>query len=213
MRKYDITIGYEGYFERHPLFSHPGLPAIGYAPVKMAPSERLFLWTLAFSTRPATYLEIGSLEGGSALIVSSALDILRAPGKMVLIEPDPRIRPEVWARLESRATLLRAFSPQAIPEAMVALGGPIELAFIDGDHSVEGARADAEGVLPHLARGAYLLFHDAFFPDVERAVDDFVAAHPGEIVDCGIPTREVTHDPGDPELRPIWGGLRLLRRV
>jgi predicted O-methyltransferase YrrM len=211
IRTYDITVGYETYFERHPIFANPGLPAVGYAPIRMAPSERLLLWSLAFALRPATYLEIGSLEGGSALLVASALDTLQAPGRIALIEPEPRIRPDVWARLAPRATLVRGFSPQAIPEAVDALGGPIELALIDGDHSVEGARADAEGVLARMAPGGYMLFHNAFLPDVERAVDEFLRANDGRVVDCGVPTREVTRDPADPLKRAIWGGLRMLR--
>ncbi|MGE0638780.1 MAG: class I SAM-dependent methyltransferase [Thermoanaerobaculia bacterium] len=210
MKTFDITAGYEEYFTRYPILDAEGVASIGYAPAKMAPSERLFLWALAYGLRPATYLEIGSLEGGSALIVSAALDTLRCAGRMALIEPEPRILPEVWARIAPRATLHRALSPQAIPEAVAALGGPVELAFIDGDHSPEGARADAEGLLPHMAAGSYMLFHDAFFPDVKTAVDAFVRDHADRIVDCGTPTREVTHDPEDEEKRPIWGGLRMI---
>jgi predicted O-methyltransferase YrrM len=213
MRTFDITAEYDSYFDQHPIFAQRGIPSIGYAPIHMAPCERIFLWSLAYALRPATYLEIGSLEGGSAMVVASALEIAGSPGRIAMIEPEPRIRPEVWARLESRATLLRAYSPQAVPEAIAALGGPIELALIDGDHSVDGCRADAEGVLPHLAPGAYVLFHDAIFGDVERAIDEFVAAHPDEVVDCGLMTREVTHDPADPQKKPIWGGLRMLRRT
>ena len=58
----DITAGYSDYFERHRLFAAEGLPTIGSSPVKMTPSERLLLWTLAFALRPAVYLEIGSRD-------------------------------------------------------------------------------------------------------------------------------------------------------
>jgi predicted O-methyltransferase YrrM len=213
MRTFDITSEYDNYFDLHPLFGQHGLQSLGYAPIHMAPCERLFLWSFAYALRPATYLEIGSLEGGSAMVVASALDTARAAGRIAMIEPEPRIRPEVWARLEARATLIRAFSPQAVPEAVASLGGPIELALIDGDHSVAGARADADGVFPHLAPGAYMLFHDAVFGDVDRAINEFVAAQQGKVVDCGLVTREVTHDPADPEKKPIWGGIRMLRKA
>lgn len=205
---YDITSGYADYFERHRLFD--ALPTIGYAPVKMAPAERLLLWSLAYSTRPRSYLEIGSLEGGSALIVASALDTLGASGRLALIEPSPRIAPAVWTRLAPRTTLVRGFSPAAIPEAVASLGGPVELAFVDGDHGFAGALADGEGLLPYLADGAYVLFHDCHLPAVAGAIDDLLARHPTRWVDAGIVTREVTRERTAEGGEITWGGLRLL---
>jgi len=210
-RTYDVTAEYESYFDSHLFFEHSGVPVIGYAPVKMAPAERLMLWSLAYTLRPSTYLEIGSLHGGSALIVASALDTLGAPGRLALIEPEPQIAPEVWARLATRSTLVRGFSPGAIAEAVAALAEPVELAFIDGDHGYAGALADATGLLPHLAPGAYVLFHDCFFDDVRRAIDDFVAAHADRVVDCGAITREVTSEITSDGRKVLWGGLRMLR--
>jgi predicted O-methyltransferase YrrM len=232
VRRYDISADFEGYFERHAVLAPPALPSILHAPVQMTPSERIFLWTLTYGTRPATYLEIGSFAGGSALLVASALDTLGAPGRMALIEPAPCIATETWEKLAPRATLLRRSSPLAIPEAVAALGGPVELALVDGDHRAAGVRADGEAVLAVLARNAYLLFHDAFHREVERAIDGLLAAHPTLLVDCGIITREVTSHRRIPALRPesgwrrlagraaagfrrraTWGGLRMLRRL
>jgi predicted O-methyltransferase YrrM len=45
-------------------------------------------------------------------------------------------------------------------EAAAQISGPVELLFIDGDHSDEGARRDAEIWLPRLAVGGTVMFHD-----------------------------------------------------
>ena len=45
-------------------------------------------------------------------------------------------------------------------EASRRIKGPIELLFIDGDHSLEGAAADAEIWLPRLMAGGTVLMHD-----------------------------------------------------
>lgn len=43
----------------------------------------------------------------------------------------------------------------------VTLGGPISFAFIDGDHSYEGARLDYENIDRHLSVGGMILFDDS----------------------------------------------------
>ena len=204
----DVTERYAHYFERHRLFAAEGLPTIGSSPVKMAPSERLLLWTLAYSLRPLAYLEIGSLEGGSALIVASAFDAAGWPGRIVCVEPEPRFAPEVWSRLEARTTLLRGFSPEALPAARAAAGAPFGLALVDGDHSEAAVLADAEGLARELEDGAWVLFHDAHMPEVEAGIDRFVAADRARRCDLGWLNREYTSGleaNGNPRR---WGGLR-----
>ena len=57
--------------------------------------------------------------------------------------------------------------------------------------------------------GAYMLFHDGFFPDVKRAIDDFVVAHQDILVDFGLLTREITTQAGDTGAVE-WGGIRVV---
>ncbi|MFN2226055.1 MAG: class I SAM-dependent methyltransferase, partial [Anaerolineae bacterium] len=85
-----------------------------------------------------------------------------------------------------------------------------DLVLVDGDHTYEGVLADAGGLLPCVQPGGYVLFHDGFHPDVARAIDEFVAAHPGEVVDLGLLTREVTSQVDEAGNRVEWGGLRLI---
>lgn len=55
---------------------------------------------------------------------------------------------------------------------------PVDLLFIDGDHSYEGCYGDLAAWTPHLTDGAAVLIHDYHsenWPAVKRAVDEFLA--------------------------------------
>jgi predicted O-methyltransferase YrrM len=187
------------------------LDVIRWAPAWMTRAERLLLYSLVFGLRPRCYLEIGTLKGGSALIVSAAMEASGNDGRMVCVEPNPQIDPEHWSRIGSRATLLQGSSPDILSDAYEAAGSPFDFVFINGDHTYAGVLRDANGVLPFVADGAYLLFHDSFFPDVARAIRIYVAQHSDHIVDFGTLTREVTLQP-QPQAEPIqWGGLRMMQ--
>ena len=187
------------------------LDVVRWAPAWMTRAERLLLYSLVFGLRPRCYLEIGTLKGGSALIVSTAMDASDNDGRMVCVEPNPQIDPEHWSQIGSRATLLQGFSPDVLPDAYKAAGSPFDFVLINGDHTYAGVLRDANGVLPFAADGAYLLFHDSFFPDVARAIRIFAAQHSDQIVDFGTLTREVTLQP-QPQAEPIrWGGLLMMQ--
>jgi len=187
------------------------LEVITWTPMWMSRAERLLLYTLAFCLQPTRYLEIGTFQGGSALVVAAAMDARKSDGQMICIDPEPKITPENWAKIKHRATLLTGFSPAILPQALEVAGKPFDFVLIDGDHTYQGAIRDAEGVLPYVANGGYLLFHDNFFTDVGQAIDDFVAKHPYYIVDFGCLTREVTTESLPNGETRHWGGLRLMQ--
>lgn len=192
-------------------FDLESLEVIKWAPMWMTRAERLLIYTLTFTLRPSRYLEIGTLQGGSALVVNAAMDALKSDGRIICVDPEPKIASENWQKMEHRATLITGYSPAALSQAMDAAGGLFDFVLIDGDHTYSGVVRDANGVLPYLANGAYLLFHDSFFPEVARGLQDFANKHADRIVDFGTLTREVTYqesEDGDPVR---WGGLRLMQ--
>ena len=80
--------------------------------------ERLFLYSFVRGFQPERALEIGVLRGGSAAIITNAMEE-NGRGKLVGIDPAPEMA--VKERdLHGRYTLLREFSPQAIPAAREA---------------------------------------------------------------------------------------------
>jgi hypothetical protein len=196
--------------DRHTGFDPSVLELIATAPVWMTRAERLLLFTLAFTLRPARYLEVGTLKGGSALLVNAAMEALGGDGRLVCLDPNPQISDDHWAQLRRRATLVRGLSPDALPEAKHLAGGPFDLILIDGDHTAAGVLRDATGVLSVAASGAHVLFHDAFNADVGSGIDEFVRGHAGRVCDVGPLTREITTERAPDGSRVVWGGLRLI---
>jgi predicted O-methyltransferase YrrM len=180
------------------------------APVWMTRAERLLLFTLAFTLRPQRYLEIGTLHGGSALIVCSAMNAGQTDGKIVCLDPRPQIAPETWAQLQQRATVVTGLSPQALPQTREAAGGNFDLILIDGDHTRAGVLRDANAVLSVASPGCHILFHDCFNPDVKSGIDEFARKHAHRLVDSGPMTREITSETLPNGERVAWGGLRMI---
>lgn len=57
-------------------------------------------------------------------------------------------------------------------------GRPVDLLFIDGDHTYAGCKADIDAWLPHMAPGALVAFHDSGAPQCEgvnRAIGEWIA--------------------------------------
>jgi predicted O-methyltransferase YrrM len=169
------------------------------------------LYGLVFGLRPQRCLEIGTYRGGSSLVIGAGLDDI-GTGHLVCVDPNPALTPEHWAQLEHHATLLKASSPDALPNALKAAGGPFDFALIDGDHARPGVVRDIEGVLPTLAPSAHIVFHDAHYHGVELAIDDMLRKHADRLTDCGMISVEQTpEDRVEDGHRVIWGGLRMLR--
>ena len=152
------------------------------APTEMSLDERLFLYSLVRGSAPATVLEIGTSQGGSAAIFAAALEANGA-GTVVGIDPMPRIElPE--ALFHGRFRLVTGESPAAIEEAARVAGAPFDLVLIDGIHIYQQAADDLAGVLPFMAPQGYVLFHDSFHFGVSEAIREAVESDP-TLHDCG----------------------------
>ena len=187
------------------LHSPERVGAVYGARTDMSVDERLFLYAFVRGFRPRRSLEIGVAQGGSALITTNAMEE-NGVGVHVGVDPAPNLK-AAWNDLHGRFKLVRGSSPEAIPEAREAAGGPFDFVLVDGLHMYDPARNDIAAVLPHLADGAYLLFHDAFHYGVATAIREAIEANPS-LVDCGYPCRtaNVYADPVTP-----YNGFRLLR--
>ena len=115
--------------------------------------------------KPKVFVEIGSLEGGSAFILSKAM-----PKDSIIISIDP-------AKLEQRDLAfkfikLRGQKAHQIkmksedPQAMESLksllksyGGSIDVLFIDGSHEYKAAKFDYENYSPLVKKGLVAM-HD-----------------------------------------------------
>lgn len=133
-----------------------------------------FLFLLgAARTAPGAVLEIGSYMGRSTVILAAAAR-LAGDQQVVAVDPltspaptDPdlagaeSVEPEFRRNLEQagvadRVEFHKAFSEELSPD----WDRPLRVLWIDGDHTLEGARRDMRGFAPHLADGGIVAMHD-----------------------------------------------------
>jgi predicted O-methyltransferase YrrM len=185
-----------------------GFNAVYTAPAELRMPERVALYGLVFGLQPKNCLEIGTFRGGSTAIICGAMDDTGF-GRLACIDPTPKVESELWSRLSHRCTMFEGLSPDILPQVARAAAAPFDFAWIDGNHTYECLRADIAGVLPLLADQAYVLFHDAHYSGVKRAIDEAVAGSP-QLLDCGLMSVEPTvlQDNGQ---TVSWAGMRLLR--
>ena len=111
--------------------------------------------------------------------------------------------------------LIQVFGPNCFlkigPDAQLDLsaihanaGRDFDLVFLDG-------QADKLAqLLPFLDESAYILIHHAAHHRIAAAIDAALAAHPDELIDCGLVGRGAIWDTAH---QAHYGGLRLLRYV
>src|SRR5262245_54899922 len=87
----------------------------GKAPAALAQRERIFLYALVYSLSPSYSLEIGTWKGGSAYIISGALDDVQTGGQLLCLEPYPE-RVEVdLEEIQHNVTLHKGSFPGDMP--------------------------------------------------------------------------------------------------
>jgi predicted O-methyltransferase YrrM len=128
------------------------------------------LYGLVRALKPDVCVEIGSARGKSTCHIARALRE-NLGGRLYAIDPHQSTawndagEPQTLRALERnlRAVGARGFveiirAPS--PEVGRSWHRPIDLLFIDGDHSYEGVRLDWELFSPHLTRFGVAIFHD-----------------------------------------------------
>jgi predicted O-methyltransferase YrrM len=153
-------------------------------PTWTARSELKALLKLAAMCPPgAMGLEIGSYLGASSCYLAAGL--ARVGGRLICVD--------TWnndAVNMKRADIFSEFSRNTagIKHRLIVIRGrsrdltnvqipkPINIIFIDGDHSYEAVRADTEKVAPWLTPDGLLVFHDACtYQGVSRTVGELLA--------------------------------------
>jgi predicted O-methyltransferase YrrM len=152
--------------------------------------EAALLFRLARDATSGPFAEIGRFKGGSTIIFASALPDgveLWSYDLHVALRPDmpgAELDAELGDALgryglEHKVHLVVADSRKVEPPSR-----ELELVFIDGDHSYEGARADFDRWSAFVRPGGHLLFHDAVdtgsygnvYPGVQRLVGEIERA-------------------------------------
>lgn len=147
------------------------------------------LYGLTRAIQADVCVEIGSARGKAACHIGMALSE-NGRGRLYAIDPHSRTS---WNDPNSVDTFpimqknLRDFGVQdwveivrsTSQEAARSWTRPIDILFIDGDHTYDGVKRDFELFLPHLRPNSYVLFHDTLW--------DLHPEHSGSRADMGVP--------------------------
>ena len=177
---------------------------------------RALFQAAAASTGRGAIVEIGSWKGRSTTWLASGARL--AGRRVYAIDPHSLSRedPEADTLDEFLANLARGGLTDVVDplimrseEAAARITGPIELLFIDGDHSYEAVRRDAELWLPRVMEGGTVMFHDvatAAYTGPRRVVRQMVCRNPhfhriGRVGSMVVARRTVRRSPG----AALWG--------
>lgn len=183
------------------------------------------IYGLVRSLKPDICVEIGSGRGKSACFAGRALKDNRH-GHLYAIDPHSRTdwndqmsvhtntiiqRNLRWVGVRDYVTIIRQTSDVAARQ----WHDPIDILFIDGDHSYEGVKRDWDLFQHYVRPSGIVIFHDtmwnllppsdypAYYP--EMGVPQFVE----ELRVAGYPVVTVLRDYGISLVQPIKGGLTL----
>jgi predicted O-methyltransferase YrrM len=156
--------------------------------------EKLRLYSIAYhlKTNP-TIVEIGSYLGASSALLAAAAE--QRKGVVYCVD--------TWqndAMSEGQRDTYQEFLKNTAPyvDYIHPLRGrslefaeefvlPIDLLFIDADHSYEGCLADTKAWLSKVSRGGIVIFHDyKYFQGVRQVVDEIVqplVSNQGKVVE------------------------------
>lgn len=179
---------------------------------------------LVRSLRPDTCVEIGSAKGASTCHIGLALRE-NVHGRLYAIDPHIMTHWNDQGAAESLPILLRNLRTCGVEnyveviratseEAARAWLQPIDLLFIDGDHSYSAVRRDWELFSPFVAPFGVVLFHDTLWelqPDAERGREDMgVPRFVEELRRDGYPVVTLARDFGLTLVQPRRGGVPLV---
>ena len=144
--------------------------------------EKQTLYRLARALPPnAQLVEIGSYLGGSSCCLAAGImgkqSELHCIDTFMADNVNSEDRHDTFTQFTANTQpyaeairVHRGFSYDVVGE----IAGPIDLLFVDGDHSWEGVTQDLKLYIPLMKTDGILILHDSAYPPVQRALKEIV---------------------------------------
>lgn len=167
--------------------SYPGHAGMTYQWwCQQQPNEFMDMLMAAAPLNPKRVVEIGCAHGGCLPFYDQ---LVGEGGTVVGVDPEltafSAIHPQ-YSKYQSRGTIHRVYgmSQDVVEEVRAKLDyQPIDLLFIDGDHSYEAVKRDFELYSPLVRPGGLVGFHDVVMePETGRAYNDIVTTGRKEMI-------------------------------
>jgi predicted O-methyltransferase YrrM len=156
--------------------------ATTFLPPHQIRAEIVGFLEFAARIRPQTVVEIGTASGGTNFLLGAALpDVTLKLGLDLFVQNKRLLR--AYGRPECRHIFLDGSSraPETLARVRAALGDrPIDVLFIDGDHSYAGVQADHELYGPLVRPGGLIAFHD-IVPDYRTRFGRDTGRYAGDV--------------------------------
>lgn len=134
---------------------------------QMTRCEKFAFTRLLEQAAPDVAIEIGTYKGGSLQSVSKYAQ------KVYSLDINPECK-DTLSHQFNNVSFITDDSQISIPKVLEEIANEkrdLGFVLIDGDHSCDGARGDANAILKHKpTRDLYLVFHDSFNPDVREGI-------------------------------------------
>lgn len=134
---------------------------------QMSLAERLILQSLLERIRPTLSVEIGTYKGGSLQAISALSE------QVISVDIDPEVEANLkplFSNVEFRSGDSATLVPELVEE-LNSLGEQPDFVLIDGDHSAEAVRRDANAMLRlRISKPLLILMHDSFNPNCRAGI-------------------------------------------
>ena len=145
------------------------------------PEQQAVLYQLIRELHPRTALEIGTLYAGTTHVIARAL-WANGEGRVTTIDPFGGERiPAIIARMPAEIGGRIDFYPLSSMDFFLRNDmpkGSLDFAFIDGDHSYQGALFDLYQTSERIRRGGVIVLDNSELWGVAYAAVDFLERHP-----------------------------------
>jgi predicted O-methyltransferase YrrM len=183
------------------------------------------LYGLVRAMKPRTCVEIGSARGRSAAFIALALAD-NGGGRLYAIDPHCQTSWNDSESVDTYAYMTRMLKKLGVDEYVTIIReesdvaargweGGIDLLFIDGDHSYEGAKQDWSTFAKYVGHAGVVVFHDTMWdiaPEQAGARPDMgVPRLVDELRLQGYPVVSLAEDYGVSVVQPVVGGAPLRR--